>query len=947
MKKLLIILATIAVCHSPSFSQDSGELDSLLIECDSLIVGRSMPIAFRVVNDKQLNAILTHFHVEYLDGASARFDSVTYVNRLNDPSIFNVRECGEFQDTSNFQIGFLSFANANYLPQGNDAIVNLYFTGVSVGDLVMDSVHLEPTYEFVFSAKLPDKYEVYEPQFVKKEIRIVAGSANPILNIEKNVMTNTAGSLFSTGISVSSPVGYPVNIHLKEFTKYDNTETTTNLPTIIENDGYAFEWTPSISDIGIWQAVIEGCDSSGTCVEGKIIIQVVESGEFLMEFTSKEISNFHQPQKMLWEDLDNDLYPDIITTGYNADLHSTLAVYDFDYNNYTLTPGFIASGSVFQRPTISLGFVDTDNVLDIVHPAIMPTPAVNVLSGLGGFEFDSENQHLTLSSEILSRSAVLSDFNGDEFIDYACAGVNSVFIFTGLGTGYFTEGSKIELSEKIRSINSADFNGDGNNDLAIGTDAGVYIYHNLGNAVFQFINFYAQSYGTVDIDITNQGSDFNGDNYYDFVITTPSVGGQYSEIVLYKGKIDGSFDTNPVRTLKGQVFGVCIGDFNNDNYLDVAFVNGSYKYIGILYGDGSGDFENEQRFFIADIPLFSINCVDYDLDGDLDISSVGTDNEKNGTLFLLENKNNSMSVASQSFNVDIVNNAVMQMTSPNGKKINDISSTFTSSSTYLKNIDDNNIIDKVYSLKTVEYGAYRIKLSPKINIQFGKPFSADFSINNERFCLAKNIPMTASGYTFLIYPTGSSQVNPIPGQFTGEKQPLFTWDVGSEVNFQLASDIDFKQLIIDSVVSENSVQLLSDLPVTDTTAYFWRVKPITQDTYDGIYVFNLVNKVPTDIGDDGDALPSGFSLSQNYPNPFNPTTQLRFSLPKKGHVKMDIYNIVGQIIRTLIDREYPAGEYSVEWDGNTADGNKAASGIYLMKFNTDSFSKSIKMVMMK
>lgn len=94
-------------------------------------------------------------------------------------------------------------------------------------------------------------------------------------------------------------------------------------------------------------------------------------------------------------------------------------------------------------------------------------------------------------------------------------------------------------------------------------------------------------------------------------------------------------------------------------------------------------------------------------------------------------------------------------------------------------------------------------------------------------------------------------------------------------------------------------------------------------------------------------LPSSFSLSQNYPNPFNPTTTIDFSIDKSQNVNLDIYNILGQQVRSLIHEFMQAGEHSVEWDATDNMGRRVASGIYLYKLHTDKNTKTKKMLFLK
>ncbi|MDZ7376989.1 MAG: T9SS type A sorting domain-containing protein [candidate division KSB1 bacterium] len=98
---------------------------------------------------------------------------------------------------------------------------------------------------------------------------------------------------------------------------------------------------------------------------------------------------------------------------------------------------------------------------------------------------------------------------------------------------------------------------------------------------------------------------------------------------------------------------------------------------------------------------------------------------------------------------------------------------------------------------------------------------------------------------------------------------------------------------------------------------------------------------------DPTTLPSEFDLAQNFPNPFNAETTIRYQLKSTGRVTIEIYDLLGQKVRTLVDEEQKAGFYSTRWDGKNDRGILVASGIYIYKMKSTDFFKSRKLVLMK
>jgi flagellar hook assembly protein FlgD len=96
------------------------------------------------------------------------------------------------------------------------------------------------------------------------------------------------------------------------------------------------------------------------------------------------------------------------------------------------------------------------------------------------------------------------------------------------------------------------------------------------------------------------------------------------------------------------------------------------------------------------------------------------------------------------------------------------------------------------------------------------------------------------------------------------------------------------------------------------------------------------------------ALPESYVLEQNYLNPFNPTTSIGFSLSEAGNVRIEIFNMLGQRIKTLVNKSMGAGHHEVIWDARDDSGRAVATGIYFYHLKTNHNVNLVKkMILMK
>jgi hypothetical protein len=100
--------------------------------------------------------------------------------------------------------------------------------------------------------------------------------------------------------------------------------------------------------------------------------------------------------------------------------------------------------------------------------------------------------------------------------------------------------------------------------------------------------------------------------------------------------------------------------------------------------------------------------------------------------------------------------------------------------------------------------------------------------------------------------------------------------------------------------------------------------------------------------DDNESIPDYFALHQNYPNPFNPSTQISFDVPQGGeHIMLNVYNILGQNVSTLVNGVMNPGQYTMEWNATDEVGNPVASGIYFYELRSASFTARKKMLLIR
>jgi len=175
----------------------------------------------------------------------------------------------------------------------------------------------------------------------------------------------------------------------------------------------------------------------------------------------------------------------------------------------------------------------------------------------------------------------------------------------------------------------------------------------------------------------------------------------------------------------------------------------------------------------------------------------------------------------------------------------------------------------------------------------------------------------------------------------GSPMPAITADSGllATIYFSVASDATPTVTSIDSIDQETEyVQYGKSIYVWRKVEFAGDISHLPDFTSGVLSVSS-----PTDIDDDSDnLLPGQFALTQNYPNPFNPSTKISFSLPDKSAVRLEIFNILGQVVDILADGNFEAGTHEVTWDASGVP-----SGIYFYKLSAGSESMTKKMLFLK
>ena len=117
--------------------------------------------------------------------------------------------------------------------------------------------------------------------------------------------------------------------------------------------------------------------------------------------------------------------------------------------------------------------------------------------------------------------------------------------------------------------------------------------------------------------------------------------------------------------------------------------------------------------------------------------------------------------------------------------------------------------------------------------------------------------------------------------------------------------------------------------------------------YGKLDIFEAITNISTTIDNKNIKINENFTLEQNYPNPFNPTTTIRYNIPKNAHVNINVHNMLGQKVKTLVNSDQKIGYRSVIWNGKNDAGELMPSGIYIYKMIINDQVKSHKMILMK
>ena len=574
---------------------------------------------------------------------------------------------------------------------------------------------------------------------------------------------------------------------------------------------------------------------------------------------------------------------------------------------------------------------------------------------------DPENEDCNSSEPFFSESSFGSNYANSlnsSFYDANYDGWLDLFIATNdaenefyLHSGFVDEGwswldnvqNEITESGYGSVCTWADYDNDGYGDLFVGNQEGQndYLYKNNGDGSFTKI---------LDNNLVNYGGntigaswgDFNNDGLEDIFINSYE-----QSSTLYKN-IQSDFV--PFLEIEQSTFGSSWGDLNNDGWLDLVTTSGG----GGNYIYSNNGNETFTPLSIGNGDSRGVSLGDMDNDGDLDIYIANRSDENNFVFINQGNDNHWINIncIGTETNRSAIGTKVLAKATINGEPI------------WQKR-----------EISSQTGGGFGGQNSLNVEFGLGDALVIDSLVIKWQLGLVETYT-NVSVDTFLTLiegelnypPTQFSLLSPSDESITAltndnlNESLTFSWQESNDPDGDI---VTYEFIGLDGLSVLNS---LNSTNITENTSLEITYSSLAQVMVDSsleelsglwtIIAYDNVNSTMAldtfsltidgaELGINLEVLPEVFALHQNYPNPFNPITQIRYDLPEDALVAVNIYDLMGRSIKSLVNSQQTAGYRSIQWNATNIFGETVSAGMYFYSIQAGDFRQVKKMVFLK
>jgi PKD repeat protein len=518
-------------------------------------------------------------------------------------------------------------------------------------------------------------------------------------------------------------------------------------------------------------------------------------------------------------------------------------------------------------------------------------------------------QHTITTSAFNATSVYAADIDGDGDMDVLSSYYAKIAWYENNGNEYFTThiipaGSGYQA----KSAYAADVDNDGDMDLLSASfeDNQIAWYENDGNENFTRHTITMSAFGATSvyaIDVDNDGDmDVLSASYDD------------NQIDWYENDGNENFTTHTITTNASGATSVYAIDVDNDGDMDV--LSASWYSINIAWYENDGN-ENFSPHIISNTEYGanSVYAIDVDGDEDIDVLSSSFRNFDDKIAWYENDGDENFTSHTITTNADFARDAYA--VDLDGDEDIDVLSACSSFIAWYENDGNENFISDMIS--TSVHGATSV-------------FAADVDGDKDMDVLSASFyDEKIAWYENLMPPVAYFGADTTIGLLPFTVQFIDSSRGGRTDWFWVFGD--------DSTSTEQYP--IHTYIVADT---FTVSLTVTGSNGSDIYVREnyIIVTGPTLISEHSEVLPTKFMLYNNYPNPFNPSTVIKYQIPELNFVTLKVYDVLGNLVTTLVNEEKVIGNYEVEFIGD-----ELTSGIYFYRLQAGSFVETKKMVLMK